>query len=281
MKIGYSTWSMPTVPADVFIPHLSQLGFDGVEITVIPRYATELYGNLTPAERKRIAGMLRDHHLEIPAIAAHSSMLEDDPEMLRANLQRLRDAVDLAVDWALDGEPPCIDTTAGGKRDAWNEVKQTIIERTGELVEYAASRGVTIAMEPHCGNAIHDPDRVLELLEAVNSPYLKVNFDISHFNIIGMPIEESVEKLASVTAHTHVKDERGTYPDHEFLIPGEGVFDYVRYLKAMHRHGYTGYISAEISLMVQRRENYDPLAAADQTYAVLSKAFQDAGVPRP
>jgi sugar phosphate isomerase/epimerase len=82
------------------------------------------------------------------------------------------------------------------------------------------------------------------------------------------------------TAHTHVKDERGRYPDYDYLIPGEGEFDYVRYLKAMQAHGYQGFISVEISKMVQRRPNYDPLAAATQSYEVVSRAFVEAGLDR-
>ncbi|HUX87290.1 MAG TPA: hypothetical protein VMW65_09835, partial [Chloroflexota bacterium] len=109
---------------------------------------------------------------------------------------------------------------------------------------------------------------------------LKVYFDISHFNVQGIPIEESVAALAPVSAATHVKDERGIVPNFEFLIPGEGEFDYVRYLKAMHKAGWTKDITVEISLMVQRRANYDPWAAARQSYAILNGAFVEAGIPR-
>ena len=121
---------------------------------------------------------------------------------------------------------------------------------------------------------------MLELIELVNSPYLRVNFDISHFNITGYSITKSVELMAPVTEHTHIKDERGQVPDFEFLIPGEGEFDYVTYLKEMQRMGYTGHITAEISLMVQKRPDYDPLAAAKQTYAVMARAFEAAGISR-
>ena len=69
-------------------------------------------------------------------------------------------------------------------------------------------------------------------------------------------------------------------PDFEFLVPGEGEFDYVAYLKAMQRHGYTGYITAEISNMVQRRTPYYPLAVATETYNTLAQAFVDAGIER-
>jgi inosose dehydratase len=279
MKIGYSTWGMPTVPIDTAISHIADLGFDGIELTIIPRFTTELSA-LDAAERKRIASLLKQHNLALPAIAAHSSLLETDPDAHAKNMWRLKGGVDLAVELAQRDELPAVNTTPGGKPEEWEIKKDFLAERVGELVDYGASRGVTIAMEPHIGAIIDTPEKVLELLEIVNSPYLKVNFDISHFEIIGMPTEETVSALVPVSAHTHVKDQRGIAPDFEFLIPGEGTFDYVGYLKAMQAHGYDGFITAEVSFMVQARENYDPLAAATLSYETLSKAFVDAGIER-
>ena len=279
MKIGYSTWGMPTVPVDTAISHIADLGFDGIELTIIPRFTTEL-STLDAAERKRIASLLKQHNLALPAIAAHSSLLETDPDAHAKNMWRLKGGVDLAVELAQRDELPAVNTTPGGKPEEWEIKKDFLAERVGELVDYGASRGVTIAMEPHIGAIIDTPEKVLELLEIVNSPYLKVNFDISHFDIVGIPTEETVSALAPVSVHTHVKDQRGIAPDFEFLIPGEGTFDYVGYLKAMQAHGYDGFITAEVSFMVQARENYDPLAAATLSYETLSKAFVDAGIER-
>ena len=62
MNLGYSTWGMPTVPIDVAIPHIAQLGFDGMELAVGPRFITEL-STLDAAERKRIAGLLKQTQL--------------------------------------------------------------------------------------------------------------------------------------------------------------------------------------------------------------------------
>ena len=279
MKLGYSTWGMPKVPVDEALAHLAGLGFDGVELTVIPGYTTEL-SKLDAVERSRIRQLLQKHHLMLPAIAAHSSLLSNDKETHAANMARLKGAVDLAVEWAQGDIIPAIDTTPGGKPAEWDAVRDLLVERTRELVEYAQARNVTIAMEPHVGAVIDTPEKVLQLLALVDSPYLKVNFDISHFNIQGLAIEETVAALAPHTVHTHVKDERGLVPDFEFLIPGEGDFDYVTYLKAMQAHGYDGFISVEISIMVQRRPDYDPLAAATLSYETLSRAFIEAGIPR-
>jgi sugar phosphate isomerase/epimerase len=96
----------------------------------------------------------------------------------------------------------------------------------------------------------------------------------------GMEMEKAVAQLVPYTVHTHVKDERGIAPHHEFLIPGEGEMDYVGYLKAMDRAGWTEHITVEISLMVQARPDFDALAAATQSYRVLAQAFADAGIAR-
>ena len=279
MNLGYSTWGMPTVPIDVAIPHIAQLGFDGMELAVGPRFITEL-STLDAAERKRIAGLLKQHNLVLPALAAHSSLMETDPEAHAQNMWRLKAAADLGVELAQGDSLPAINTTSGGQPEEWDDQKQFLAERVGELVEYTQTLGVTVAMEPHIGGLIDTPDKVLELLDLVGSPFLKVNFDISHFDIIGIPTEESVAALAPHSAHTHVKDQRGLAPDFEFLIPGEGPFDYVDYLKLMQQHGYDGFITAEVSFMVQARENYDPLAAATFSYETLSRAFADAGIHR-
>jgi inosose dehydratase len=277
MKIGYCTWGMPAVAADTFVPFLAALGYQGIEITVIPGYTTAL-DVLESAERRRIARLLKHHQLELPAIAAHTSMIDRDPDVAALHWARQTAAVDLALDWALDGTPPAVDTTVGGRAEQWDELKPLLIERMGALVRYGEQRGVVIAVEPHVGEMLDTPARVLELLRAIGSPFLKLNFDISHFNVMGIPIAESVAALAPHSIHTHVKDERGVVPNYEFLIPGEGQFDYVAYLHAMRAHGYTGYITAEISVMVQRRHGYDPLAAAEQTYRTLRRAFEQAGI---
>ncbi len=279
MQLGFSTWGMPTVPVDAIVRHLSSLGFDGVELTVLSHHTTALE-KLDDNERRRIPKLLADHNLQLPAIAGHVSLMDDDSASHAANLERLKRTIDLALDWATADGPPVIDTTAGGQPEDWETKLDMLVERIQEAADYGHSQGVTFAIEPHVGSIIDTPDRMLEVIKRVGSDAVGVNFDISHFNVMGIGIEESVSAMAPHARHTHVKDERGTVPDFEFLIPGEGEFDYVTYLKSMQRHGYTGFITAEISNMVQRRTPYYPLEVATQTYDVLAKAFSNAGIER-
>ncbi|HEX8959685.1 MAG TPA: sugar phosphate isomerase/epimerase [Solirubrobacterales bacterium] len=270
---------MPKLPVDEIVPALARIGYDSLELTVIPGWSTEL-DSMDANERLRIRALIREHGLGLPAIAGHRPLLATDPAVHAENWRRLRDTIDLAVEWAGPAGPPVLDTTAGGKSEEWDAVKARLVEETGKLCDTAAAAGVTVAIEPHVHEALETPDRVLWLIEQVARPNLKLTFDISHFNVIGLPIEETVPKLAPHSAFTHVKDERGVVPDFEFLIPGEGVFDYVKYLKYMQAAGYQGDIGVEISLMVQRRPDYDAIAAAEQSYRVLDKAFRDAGIER-
>ena len=50
------------------------------------------------------------------------------------------------------------------------------------------------------------------------------------------------------------------------------------YLQTMSEYGYQGFITVEVSMMVQRRTGYDPLLAATQSYYTLSQAFATANI---
>ncbi len=280
MSLSYSTWGMPTVPIAVAVAHCAGLGFDGLELTVIPGWSTDAAG-LDAAARRQIRTLYADHGLALGGLCANTPLLDPDPARHADNLARFRGYLDLAADLQTPADRLGVSTTSGGTPDQWETVKDQLVERYAALAEHARRAGVLVTMEPHVGAALHRPDQALWLLAQVASPALSLHFDVSHFNVQGLDMEAVVAELAPHSAHTHVKDERGIAPAHEFLIPGEGEMDYPRYLRAMARAGYTGHIVVEVSVMVQRRPGYDPLAAAAQSYRVLSRAFAEAGVDRP
>jgi inosose dehydratase len=282
MKLGFSTWAMPTVPIDTALEHIAALGYSGVEITMHKGWVTDVDA-LTPAERRRIRGRVTDLGLELPAVTCPGTLVGDEATVA-ASAARVVAAMDVAVEWADPAGPPCVVTIPGGRPADWNDDgrRQQLVDSTARLAAEAERRGVIFSFEAHVLQIVETPDQMLWLMEQVPSPALKVNFDISHFDVLGIPTEESVQKLVpgGRSVHTHLKDQRGRSPNHEYLIPGEGDFDFVRYLRAMQAAGFTGYIVPEISIMVQRRPTYDPLAAATQSFTVLEAAFREAGIER-
>lgn len=279
MKLSFSTWGMQVTPIDEAVRHCAALGFDGLELTVIPGWPTDA-ATLDIAERARIRALYDEAGIELCGMSGNVPLLLGDRAAAGPNETRFRTYLDLAAELQHPGERLVVTTTTGGTPRDWDSRKQEVVERVGRLSEYAVGLGVMVGIEPHVGAALHRPDDVIWLVEQVDSAGLTIHFDISHFNVQGIPMEESVAKLASHSLHTHVKDERGLAPTHEFLIPGEGEMDYPGYLRLMRDAGYDGHIVVEISIMVQSRPGYDPLAAATQSYQVLSRAFATASIER-
>ena len=271
---------MPTVPFEVAIPHLVRLGYSGIELAVTPQHCTAI-DHLDAASRLHIARLLREHRLALPALAAHSTLLEDDRDQHARIAGRLRAACDLAAELTQSpAGPPAVVTTLGGTPAQWRTSRDRLAERVAELADHAAAGGVTIALEPHVGEAVDTPTRALELLELVGRPNAKLNFDISHYEVGGVRMEESIPALVGHAVHAHVKDQRGEVPDYEFLVPGEGDFDYVRYLRSMAQHGYAGFVTVETSVMVQRRPGYVWRDNQDENRATIRMRIDVAARPR-
>jgi inosose dehydratase len=278
MRISYCTWGMMKVDIEEAIPKIAAIGYKAIELAVTPGWPTDL-DTLDQRQRGCIGQLLEQHHLALSAVAGHTSMCELDPEKNAANIDRLQRSIDLAAELSRWAAPPILASLAGGPEGAWEDRRERVAERVAALGDYAARRGVILAVEPHSGTAFDTPDKALWLMETVNHPAVRLNFDISHFDIIGIAIDDCVPQMAPWSAHTHVKDQRGRYPNHEFLTPGSGPFDFVRYLKAMHQAGYTGDVGMEVSVMVQRKAGYDPFVDAALGYYALVHAFNEAGVP--
>ena len=279
MRLGYGTWGMPKVPIAQAIASIAALGYDGLELAITPGWSTELY-TLDHAARLRIRQLLDQHNLPLMGIAGHSTLCADDPEAHRTAMQRFRDGIDLAAELAAPAEKAILTSGVGGSPDQWEAQKERIAARLAEIGRYAEAQGVVLAVEPHCASTLNLPARALWLLEQVAMPSVGLHFDISHMDVMGITVDECVPLLAPYTMTTHVKDQRGRYPNHEFLTPGEGPFDFVHYLQAMAAAGYDGDIVIEVSVMVQARGDYDPFAHAALAYRTLATAFEKASLPR-
>jgi sugar phosphate isomerase/epimerase len=165
-----------------------------------------------------------------------------------------------------------------GTPETYEQDRLLLAERFSKLAQHAVSRGVAIALEPHVGQAFDQPEKIVWLMDRIDSPGYRLNLDNSHFECMGRDLDEYIPLLLPYTVHTELKDQRGRYPNHEFLVPGEGDFDYARYLSAMDRAGYDGCVTIEISVMVQRRPGYDPAEVARRSFATLAAAEQKSGV---
>ncbi len=265
---------MPAAPFEESIPRLAAIGYRGIEIAVLPRFRTSLE-SLGAGEQARMRELAEAHGLTITALAAHTPLLA--PEQHDASIELLRGAIDLSAELAPD-DPPVVTTTPGGAPEQWDAVKHRLADEYGRLGVRAADRGVTLGIEPHVGGAVDEPHEIRWLMEQIDAASVRINLDYSHFLAHDLSMEESVIPLLPWVAHSHIKGNRGRWPDNEFLVPGEDDFDYAAYLRTLHRAGYRGWQSVEVSVMVQARPDYGPYAASQLAYDTLAAGFEHAGI---
>ena len=272
MRIAYCSWSATDWDFDECLPAIAKIGYTGVELAVNARFKSDLY-TFDATRRARLRELLAQYNLALVAVGGQTPLLVEDPEKHAVNLKRLRDSIDLAADLRQEGRTPIMVSLLGGHEDDWGRLKNMIVDRVSELGEHAASREVIFAAEMHCGMAMDIPRKAVWMVEQVNSPWVKLNFDMSHCEIAAIPMEECIPQMVPHSVFTHVKDQKGIYPYHEFLTPGSGPFDMVKYVKLLHESGYTGFIGMEVSVAVQRQPGYDPLVDANLGYWAIRHGF--------
>jgi sugar phosphate isomerase/epimerase len=277
MKLAFSAWAMRETPVETQIGIVRSAGYLGIALVSGAGFSLDALA-VTKAERTRIRQMLDRAELELTSIPGHANLLEPDRDQRAANVARVKATIDLALDLAEPSGPPPVIAMGFGKPESYETDREALADAFGELARYGSERGVVVALEPHVGHAMDLPERVVWLMEAVSSPHFRLNFDNSHFEVMGCDLDEYVPLLVPYSVHTELKDQRGRSPNHEYLVPGEGEFDYAHYLTAMDRAGYTGWVTIEISMMVQRRPGYDPTEVAARSYRTLVDAAERTGV---
>jgi inosose dehydratase len=313
MRIGYNTWSMAKVPYTEFIPGLSEIGFGAIAISVVPGYTigghwTEnaaALARLAAHDRRQIKQAFVERDLKLPSVIGNQSLIEDDADKNALAMQRLRDGIDLCVELAIDGHVPTLNTGVAGHSGDLEAKSALVLDRLGTLAEHARQRGVVICVEPHVGGAVDTVERAEWLIRTVDSPAVRLDFDVSHFEVVGVPMQTSVPRLLPLANAVEIKDQqfrytddgpprdgwlvdgngvgRGTAPngrpvEFQFLLAGEGTFDLTGYLKIVKAHGFAEPIAFEASVQCQARPGYDALASAAGIYRWMADGWQQAGL---
>ncbi len=117
------------------------------------------------------------------------------------------------------------------------EALDTFIRGLAPVVERAEKCGVTMAIEPVWKHIVYSPDRAVKVLEAIQSPNLRIIFDPvnllypGNLDERGKVIGEAMEKLCDRIAVVHLKDCVPDGDDLKSIAAGTGVMDYKEILK--------------------------------------------------
>ena len=160
-----------------------------------------------------------------------------------------------------------------------NTPQQSKADSKQLLAEVHALLGLqSLAIEAHVGQELDAPEKAVWLVEAVGRASVRLNFDHSHFHVLGMELQRCVELCAPYAVHTHLKDGRMVDGRVQFLLPGDGDLDLEAYFRAVSGAGITVPITVEVSAQIWNRDNYDAWATAGRAYEAMRGGMERAGV---
>jgi inosose dehydratase len=276
--LGFTLYGMKSLPLDDALKTCAEIGYDGVELCLLDGYPTAA-AQFGTAERAKLRENLALAKLRISGLMENFSLLADDAKHAQ-NIERIKTDGQMAHDLAPDALPP-LETVLGGKPAEWDQVKERMAGRLQTWAKAAEEAKIILCIKAHVMSAVQTPERLLWLWRAVNHPSIQLTYDYSHFQVQGLPFDETFAAILPHTRFIHVKDATGT-PDTKvaFLLPGDGTIDYGAYFKKLQEFGYRGDVVVEVSAMLFNKPGYEPHEAARKSYAALVAGVEKAGLTR-
>lgn len=270
--IGWSNDDLPSLGADTgyeqILSEAQRAGYEGVEL-----------GRKFPQDPSVLGPALRHHGLRMVA-GWHGCRLLDDS--VDREIGRMEPRLDLLG--KLDCPRVVVAEITGavhrdrnvplGKRPLLHPEG---LRRFGEALTLVAdalqARGMQMLYHPHMGTAVQSEDDI-DALMACTGESVKLCFDVGHILYARADPFRLLARHRHRIGHVHLKDvRRGTLQSVEaqnssfldaiiegvFTVPGDGEFDFERWLSRLFEQPYEGWLVVEAD---QDPDRADPLVYA-------------------
>lgn len=243
------------------------MGFNGVEIL---HRQMEGESNDYLQNLKRCAVI---NGIDLCGMSIHQRFLSPDKEYRRKNIDHTLKCIELA--YKLGVPVIRLNTGTWGTSKNFDDLMEKrgieaplagytdedgfkwVIDSIEKCLPAAEKSGVILGLENHWGLA-RTPEGLLRIVNAVDSPWLRVLLDTGNF------LEDPYDKLEQCAPHTVFMHAKTYY--------GGGLWysldlDYPRIARIMRKHNFRGYVSLEFE------GNEDYKTAIPKSLALLRKAF--------
>ena len=222
----------------VQIAVLQALGANHIEVR--SAWGTNIV-DLDAGQLEQLKSLLEDAGMGVSAIASPIGKV-DVSLPVEHELDRLRRAANAAH--VLGARYIRIFSFYYGEGVAVDSIRDEVIVRMRALAALAEEQDVVLLHENEKDIFGDTPERVLDIIESVDSPALKVAWDPANFVQVGVkPFDEGYAKLRPHLEYLQVKDAR--FADGVVVPSGEGDGDLLRTVKALKEDGYVGFASLE------------------------------------
>ncbi len=136
----------------------------------------------------------------------------------------------------------------------WGEVWKAVVSSCRACADIAVRHRKIVLMEPRVGEVICSVDSMLRLIEHVDRPNFKANFDTGHFSAQRENVVLALEKLRGHFANIHISDNNPADTDH--LPLGEGAIDWEEFFRVLKTMRYDGYLGLDLGVSRPLVEGY-------------------------
>lgn len=268
----YSFWQFREDPAPIAdcIDHAAAMGFDGVEILEVQMGETS---NAALQQLKRRALV---NGLDLYGLSTHQGFVSPDPEVRKANVEKTLNSIDLA--YRLGIPTMRVNTGRWGTSKDFDELMANrgieprlpgytddeafgwVIAAFEECLPAAEEKGVVLGLENHWGLG-RTAEGVMRIVEAIDSPWLRVTLDTGNFLEDMYP---QMERLAPEAVLVQAKTYYGGGKWYTLDI------DYDRVASLLKAVDYSGYVSLEFE------GQGDPAVEVPKSLALLREALAKA-----
>lgn len=196
---------------------------------------------LTPEQVGELKDVLDAQGLKVSAVASPIGKV-DVSLPVEHEVERLRQIISVAK--GLDTTYIRIFSFYRGEGQSQDEIRGAVIERLSALAELAAAEGMILLHENEKGIYGDIPERVLDIMQSVDSPALRIAWDNANFVQVGVkPHTDGYAMLRPWLEYFQVKDAVATTG--EVVPSGEGDGELDETIAALAADGYAGFASLE------------------------------------
>ena len=243
----YSYWqfSNEPCPVDSCITRAAEMGFDAVELLEVQMTQKD-DAYLQSLKRQAFAA-----GISLCSLSTHQGFVNPDREFRRENVRRTINSIELAYKLGI----PTIRVNTG----RWNTVPSFdelmekrgiapplpgytdddafpwVIESFEKTLPIAEKCGVVLGLENHWGLGL-TPEGVIRIVEAIDSPWLKVTLDTGNF------LEDPYDRLEKLMPYTLLVQAKTYYGGGKWYTLD---LDYPRIGDILRKYKYRGYVSLE------------------------------------
>jgi len=241
MKFSMHNWMRPE-PIEITLDRLHRFGYDGIEIS----------GEPTRYDPDEVRRLLDQYELEcwggVTIMTEGRDLVHPDKYVRIGTIAYMKDCIRMIR--ALKGTIFCIVPSTVGKvkplaspAEEW----QWVVEGLKEVAEFAQENDVVPGVEPlnrFETYLINRHDQAMQLADEVGHG-LRVVLDAFHINIEEKDPIGAIKAVGSRMLDFHVADNNRR-------PAGQGKYNWSEVLSAMKESGYTGHLTAEFVLPLDR-----------------------------